>query len=95
MMNRPGDYYYVPKRARKRGTHANEAKMPTDTGLSRAVKPPINYPEAGPDNNILPANKVVVNPPKKWVDKFFQPIHVPDQGVGDITTQTFMPTTMG
>lgn len=96
MMNRAGDYFYVPKRARKRARNDN-SKMPTDTGMSQLIRPPINYPQTGPDNAVLPTEKVVVNPAKKWVEKFFQPLTVPDQtvGVGNITRHTVTPTTIG
>jgi len=55
------------------------------------------FSESGPDSTILPANKVVVNPHKKWVEKFFQPLTVPDQsvGVGKITKNTISPTSIG
>ena len=95
MMNRVGEYFYVPKRARKRKTN-NDDKMPTDTGMSNPIKKPLNYSETGPDNSILPDNKVVVKPVKKWVDKFFQPLTVPDQsvGVGNITKSIITPTSI-
>lgn len=95
-MDKVGGYYYVPKkRKRKRKHFDDEVHLPSDTKINRALKAPINYPEAGMDNAVLPPEKVVSNPIKKWVDKLFQPLTTPDDAIADITTQTFMPTALG
>ena len=94
-MNKMGDYFYVPKRARKRVKHAD--KMHSDTGMSQPIKAPKMYPETGPESSILPANKVETTPAKKMVDNMFRKLKVPDQnvGVGNVTTTTINPTSLG
>ena len=77
-------------------TKSND-KLPADTGMSQPIKKPKIYPESGPDSAILPADKVVTKPAKKWVDKYFQPLEVPDQnaGVGNYKVTTINPTSIG
>lgn len=59
------------------------------------IAPPLNYPEAGINNVVLPASKVKTETQDQWVSHLFQPLSTPNQSANKIYTQQIQPVTLG
>lgn len=83
------------KKHRKHRSTKHGGTLPADHNIAKRIPPPIHYAEAGINNAILPAAKVVSGTVSQWVNKLFAPLTTPDRAVKDVVVQQFQPTTLG
>jgi hypothetical protein len=73
-----------------------ERQLPGSTLIAGPLKAPKLYPESGTSNAVLAKSNIAQEPVRTWVhNKFFSPIHVPNDFVNKVEEQVFLPTTLG